>query len=168
MTDGKAMETKYPDAKQEDSHQDGLEYQDFITDILLKELGISIANYQSKKWQYNKGENPQGIEIKFDSWCSKSSRLSVEIAEKTRTDQMDWIPSGIYRNDNTWIYIQGNYEIVFIYQKSILKMLHSSKKFNWKEKEENTVRTFYVPFDLAKKYAAKVIYIRAKGNLDNV
>ena len=43
----------------------GLQFQDFITDVLIKELGISLSTYNSKKFQYNKGENKQGFENKI-------------------------------------------------------------------------------------------------------
>ena len=53
------------------NHQNSLEvgheFQDFITEKLAKEFGIAITIFQSKKYQFQKGESLQGVEIKYDA-----------------------------------------------------------------------------------------------------
>jgi hypothetical protein len=148
----------YPNSKNQQSYEDGMAFQDFVCDLLRDEFGIVITNYSSAKMQLGTGENKQGIEIKLDRLCSSTNRLSIEIAEKTRASNYIWANSGIYRNDNSWLYIQGTTTkriVVFLFAKSILRMLHQQKRFQ--EHEEPTVRAFYLPFEAATKYAAKVI-----------
>jgi hypothetical protein len=146
----------YPDAKSKTSFQDGLEFQDFVcTQLAL--YGIILQNLSSKKYQYEVGENLQGFEIKLDERCTDSGRLSIEVAEKTKDDpERDWTPSGICRNDNSWLYIQGNRQILFVFGKNWLLRY-------WQEKHpqivENrpTIRTFFLPFNTAKKGAVRVL-----------
>ena len=70
---------KYPTAPRSDSFEIGLEFQDFVTRKLAA-TGLYIQNYGSKKYQYEYGENQQGFEIKYDELCTKTYRLSIEVA----------------------------------------------------------------------------------------
>lgn len=153
------MATKYPDSVDKRSMENGLEFQDFVADQLF-EHGLFVQYYASRRYQYERGESRQGVEIKFDSWCTKSQRLSIETAEKTRIDG-PWSPSGIYRKDNTWLYVQGNYEVFFIFSKTQLQSLHvwenPDGSLRLERKEEPTVRAFYMPFEVAERWALKVI-----------
>lgn len=135
----------------------GYEFQDFIIDLLLKEVGMALSNYSSKKYQYDFGENKQGIEIKLDTRCTETGRLSIEIAEKSKAENSFFVQSGIYRNDNSWMYIQGNYDVVYIFTVKMLRGLHRSRKFEVHELP--TIRKFYLPFDKADKYCAKKIVL---------
>jgi hypothetical protein len=155
------MATKYPDCKDPDSFQSGLEFQDFVCTELAKH-GIILQNLASKKAQFEIGENLQGFEIKLDRRCTETHRLSIEIAEKTRADRTDWTPSGIYRSDNTWLYIQGNYEALFIFSLKVLRQLHATGRFPASEYPVGhpTIRRFFLPFDIAERNCCKVIYCR--------
>ena len=62
--------------------QKGLRYQDFVTDILINNLGISLSNYSSKRYQETKGENRQGFEIKFDDKFKDTGNIYIEVKEK--------------------------------------------------------------------------------------
>lgn len=152
----------YPDSKHRDSYELGLEFQDFVNKKLTEELGFTFTNYQSARFQFGEGENRQGIEIKLDEPMSRTERLSIEIAEKSKAHNLNWVPSGIYRYDNTWLYIQGNYDIFFIFPKNILIALH--KKNFYQEHEEPTVKAFFIPKDDAFKYAAKFITCAGGNN----
>jgi hypothetical protein len=120
---------------------------------MLSELGIAFTNFQSRKFQFGSGENKQGIEIKFDSNVTHTGNISIEIAEKTNKNNIDYIPSGILRSDNSWLYIQGNYMMFWIFSKRILKLLHRSGRY--KEHELATIKKFYLPIFDADKYCAK-------------
>jgi hypothetical protein len=148
------LDTLYPDAKSRTSFQDGLEFQDFVCQQLARQ-NIILQNTVSKRWQIEVGENLQGFEIKMDSRCTETGRLSIEIAEKSRADMPAYIPSGIYRNDNTWLYIQGNREVLYIFPKAFLVRLFETGKYPVVEMP--TIRKFYLPFKDADKYAAKVL-----------
>lgn len=152
----------YPDSKNPKSIQDGLEFQDFIIDLLCNELGLALSNYSSRKWQFDVGENKQGIEIKLDNGILKYGNVSVEVAEKSKASNAKWVDSGILRKDNTWLYIQGNKEIVFIFAKRILLGLYNSGKYKVTEfpRANPTIKRFLMPVDDARKYCAKVFDLR--------
>ena len=149
------MGINYPDSKDKDSFESGLQFQDFVAELFHDKLGVTITNYQSRGYQFGKGENKQGIEIKLDRDILETNNVSIEIAEKSRASLSDYTPSGIYRADNTWLYVQGNYKIVFVFAKSTLIVLHKSGKYP--EYELPTIRKFHLPIADARKYAAMVI-----------
>lgn len=155
------MQPSYPHAKSASSYQDGLEFQDFVC-CELSMSGIVLQNLSSRKWQFEVGENLQGFEIKMDALCTKTRRLSIEIAEKSRNDEtLQWTSSGILRKDNSWLYIQGNYDVLFIFAKNWLQRYYKEAKPEVLEKL-GTIKTFYLPFDLAYKCAAKVVEPKSK------
>jgi hypothetical protein len=159
------MGINYPDSKDKDSFESGLQFQDFVAELFHDKLGVTITNYQSRGYQFGKGENKQGIEIKLDRDILETNNVSIEIAEKSRADLSEYTPSGIYRPDNSWLYVQGNYKIVFIFAKSTLLLLHQSGLYP--DKEKPTICKFHLPVADARKYAAVVIENNRKLNLFN-
>jgi hypothetical protein len=143
----------YPDCPDRNSFQSGLEFQDHVCCLLAKD-NIILQNTVSKLYQLRMGENLQGFEIKMDRRCTETGRLSIEVAERSSKAVPFWTPSGIYRTDNTWLYLQGNYEVLFVFQVNFLRILHG--KGTLEEKQEPTIRAFYLPFEKAEKWAAKV------------
>lgn len=153
------METSYPmypDGKRKTLFEEALEFQDFVADVLRKELGIVITNYASRKWQFNVGENRQGIEIKLDTRILETGNVSIEIGEKSRKEIKEYSPSGILRNDNSWLHIQGNYDIIFIFAKKMLLLLYNSGRYRIDNLP--TLRRFLMPISDAERYAAKVFH----------
>jgi len=142
----------------------GHEFQDFVIEKLIVELGISVSIYQSKKYQFNKGESLQGVEIKYDARstgdctykeCKPSGNVGIEVAERTSTEK-NWVTSGIYRLDNSWLYIVGNYHCIWVFAKKHLQLIHKSSAF--KEVETlPTIRNMLLPIEAADKYCAKKI-----------
>ena len=137
--------------------QKGLEYQDFVTDVLINELGISLSSYGSTKYQYTKGENKQGFEIKFDDKYKTTNNLYIETEEKSNKLNLYFVESGIFRNDNTWLFVIGNYEEIFIFSKKHLKLMFASKKFRIVKTE--TSKGFLIDKTNAEKYCIKKIII---------
>ena len=131
----------------------GLQFQDFVTDILIKEIGISLSSYSSVKYQNLKGENKQGFEIKFDDKYCTTGNLYIEISEKTNANNKNYIDSGIFRKDNTWLYIIGNYNELFIFSKKHLILMYESKKN--KEVETPTSRGMLIKKEDAEKYCIR-------------
>lgn len=156
------MKSNYPDADRTTVFEEALKFQDFVADLLLSELGFVISNYSSRYYQFNKGENRQGVEIKMDLRILETGNVSIEVAEKSRADIKVWTPSGIMREDNSWLYIQGNYNIVFIFGKTILRKLYLSRYQNKVWEPKRTIRTFLLPISEAEKYALKVIRMEDK------
>jgi len=153
---------KYPYSKNRHSFEDGLEFQDFVCDKMNTELGIAFTNFQSKKYQFGNGENRQGIEIKEDKGTTRTGNVSIEIAERVNINS-DFVPSGIYRDDNSWLYIQGNFEVVYIFSKNILKLLHKDGRYKDEiPKEVPTIKRFLLPAKDARKFAAKVLEFKTQ------
>jgi len=146
----------YPDGKRSTLFEEGLEFQDFIGDLLLSVLGIPLTSYCSKEWQYNRGENRQGIEIKLDRRILETKNVSIEVAEKSKATMPDWTPSGIFRDDNSWLYVQGNREIVFVIGKSILRLMHDKEYIDKVRENTPTVKAFLMPISEARRIALKV------------
>jgi hypothetical protein len=137
----------------DDQLNEGLEFQDYVLTKFVKELGISVSNYSSKKYQYNVGENLQGIEIKYDKKFSETGNFYIEVAEKSNPNNNNYIQSGIFRKDNTWLYVIGNYSDIYIFSKDQLKLLYQSAKF--KEVKTPTSIGFLLPISKAKSYIIK-------------
>ena len=150
--------TLYPDADRITVFEEALEFQDFVVDIFLKELGIVISNYSSRYYQNKYGENRQGIEIKLDTRMTDTKRISFELYEKVNASIPYWTPSGILRNDNSWLYLQGNYELIYIFSKSFLIKLYEAKYKDKIWQPKDTIKTFLMPFKEADKYCLKKIY----------
>lgn len=127
----------------------GLHYQDLVVERLY-EIGIPIISYSSKEFQNIHGENRAGIEIKFDRKFRETGNLYFEIAEKSRPENKDYIPSGIYRMDNSWLYVIGDETEFFIFSKKQLKLLHQSKKYL--PKQTPTSMGFIMPVEDARKF----------------
>lgn len=144
------MATNYPDAKHGDSLEVGAEFLDFVM-IQLRRYGLYLQPLTSRKNQYEMGESLNGWEVKLDNRFTETRRLSIEIAEKTRINNTEWTPSGIYRNDNTWLYIQGNFEYFYLFSKKWLLLLHNTNKYQVDERHP-TVKKFYLPISDADKY----------------
>ena len=137
--------------------QKGLEYQDFVTYVLINELGIALSSYGSIKHQYTKGENKQGFEIKFDDKYKTTNNLYIETEEKSNKLNLYFVASGIFRNDNTWLFVIGNYEEIFIFSKKHLKLMYNSKKFRHVVTE--TSKGFLIDKEHAENYCIKKIII---------
>lgn len=135
----------------------GLEYQDFITTLLLKEVGITLSTLGSKKYQYNIGENLQGIEIKFDDMYRKTRNLYIEVKEKSNPNNKNYVDSGIFRNDNTWLYIIGDYNEVFVFGKKILKLIYQKGLF--RQINKPTSIGILIDKKNAEKYCLKKINV---------
>lgn len=151
------LEPSYPSGARSTLYSEGVEFQDFVCAELAK-YGIILQNFSSKRFQLACGENIQGFEIKLDKRCHETGRLSIEIAEKSNAANPDWVPSGIYRNDNCWLYIQGNHHQLFIFPKN--RLIHFHERQRPEEFESyGTVRKFYVYLNMAALLAAKVIDI---------
>lgn len=118
----------------------GKEYQDFICEWMARNYGIVMTVFSSKKYQYNLGESLQGIEIKYDMMYSDTGNIYIEIGEKAKPREGDYYKSGIFRDDNTWLYFIGNYEELYVFSKKQLKTVYEKKRY-FKYIEHNNTKT---------------------------
>jgi hypothetical protein len=137
----------YPDSPVSDSLEKGLAFQDFVC-IKLAERNIVLQNIASKKYQIQVGENLQGFEIKLDTPCTRTGRLSIEVAEKSSRSALFWTPSGIRREDNAIVYIQGNYDCFWVFMKNWLVRYQDVSQPNIEE-FNGTVQRFFLPCEAA-------------------
>lgn len=85
--------------------------------------------------------------------------ISFEVAEKSKAANPHWIDSGIMRDDNTWLYVQGNYHLVMVFGKEILRMVYKKTYAAKTWEPYPTIRTFLMPMTEARKIALKVFEI---------
>ena len=134
----------------------GQRYQDFVMKELLN-CGIVVQLYTSYKFQIDQGESLNGIEIKYDSKIKQTGNLYIETSEKTDKRNEMYIPSGIFRTDNTWLYCVGDSTHCHILSKKQLVLLNA-QSYNYKKKNGiREVRTptsnaILIPEEYARKY----------------
>ena len=110
------------------NYEKGFKYQDFVVEQLYN-IGLPIISYSSKEYQCSIGENRNGIEIKFDDRINETGNIYIETSEKSNANNPEFVPSGIYRIDNTWLYIIGNYNIMYILGKQLLQHIFERKQY---------------------------------------
>lgn len=144
-----------------DAIEDGLKYQDFVVDRCWDMLGLAIVQYVSRNSQYSAGESRTGVEIKFDRKYAETGNLWIEIAEKAQPRNGKFAPSGVRRSDNTWLYIIGNYDRIFIFSKKQLQELADSDQFEIRENSTNTSLGFLLKGKSGhpEKYAIKILEV---------
>ena len=135
----------------------GREYEEFVCKQLKKKMCLSINVFSNKKEQYNIGESKQGFEIKLDNKFQKTKNIYIEISEKSNPNNRSYVDSGIYRDDNSWIVLIGNYEVIYFFGKNDLKLMHESKKY--REVQTSTSKGFLIPEKDCEKYKLKKITI---------
>lgn len=134
----------YPDSKNGNAFHDGMEFQDWIVHEFGK-IGFYIQLHASKRYQFDRGESVQRVEIKLDNRCTDTGRISIEVGERTALDKQ-WVKSGIYRNDNSIFYVVGNYQRAYLFDKRVLLRYHMEKRGGQYEEGPATIRKFYIPF----------------------
>ena len=103
------------------------EYQDLATDILCSR-GINVNCYTSRKYQYEKGEGWNGIEIKNDRRITETGNIYIETHEK-KAEAIEWIESGILRKDNTRFWFIGDDKKAWLFSKKQLRALTRTEGF---------------------------------------
>lgn len=137
--------------------ESGQLYQDFIIDVFSNRLGMPISVYGSRAYQLTVGESRQGVEIKHDEKYSTTGNLWIELSEKARPRPGDYAASGIHRDDNTWLYVIGNYDTVFVFAKNILVLMSKSGRYHKLENGTKTSWGYLLPDEDARKYAARIL-----------
>lgn len=134
--------------------EEGLEFQDFVID----NIDIPIIVYASRKYQENNGESKCGIEIKHDMLFRKTGNLYIETAEKSNATNINFVQSGIYRKDNTWLWIIGDYKTVYFLAKEQLIAL-DKYVIDGKDVFHHVINETSMGFLLPIEYAIKKKYI---------
>ena len=143
---------KYDNGYYQEKLQEGLEFQDVVTKALYQR-GIVVVGYASRRFQVKEGENMLGAEIKYQARFREYGHLAIEVAEKSHPNNPDYVPSGIYRLDNSWLFVTGDLQTVYIFSTKYLRRLES----RYKVYETPTSRGFSMPIKEAEKYCIRRI-----------
>nr|VFK47024.1 MAG: hypothetical protein BECKSD772F_GA0070984_13482 [Candidatus Kentron sp. SD]VFK50083.1 MAG: hypothetical protein BECKSD772E_GA0070983_13382 [Candidatus Kentron sp. SD]VFK81337.1 MAG: hypothetical protein BECKSD772D_GA0070982_13142 [Candidatus Kentron sp. SD] len=108
--------------------ESGNQFQDYVVSMLIKHKGIVLSNFSSRLFQWSIGEGYQGFEIKFDAPSERGENLLIETGER-RSASGNWVKSGIHRDDNTDIYIIGNYEFFYVFDVKVLRRMEERSEF---------------------------------------
>jgi len=147
------MEMNYNNYR-ENKSKEAKEYQDFICEWMAKNYGIVMTIFSSKKYQYNIGESLQGVEIKYDMRYEETGNIYIETGEKAKPRNGEYYPSGIFRNDNTWIYFIGNYNELFAFSKKQLVKIYEREIYSRSIENNNTLTScgYLLSKEKAEKY----------------
>lgn len=135
--------------------QQGLEFQDVVTKELYQR-GIVVVGYASRRFQNSEGENMLGAEIKRDDNFRTTGNLYIETAEKSHPDNPRFVPSGIMRQDNSWLFVIGDEQTIYIFSTKYLRMLVKQKKWRFIG-DKPTSQGYLMPIDDAEKYSIRKI-----------
>ena len=106
---------------------EGKKFEDHVKKVFFERLAIDL-DFTGKDNQVNIGETLQGIEVKYDGRFKETGNIYIEVAEKSHPDNQEYIVSGVFRDDNTWLYAIGDYNTLYIFSKKHLKLLKDSCK----------------------------------------
>lgn len=139
----------------EDKLEVGLQYQDFIT-LKLYSMGWSLNQFSSLKYQVEYGENIAGIEIKNDLQMQKTHNIYIELYEKAHTGSFAF--SGINRQDNTILWLIGDYNVAYVFVKKQLKYLCDNyQKYGFKKVETETSIGILIPISFLDAHDLYVV-----------
>ena len=94
---------------------EGSMFEDFVYMQLEEKLKVSIEGCNTREEQFSIGENYFGMEIKHDTLHEKTGNLFIEYKEKSISTNENWVESGIFRGDNSWLYLTGNNKVFYIF-----------------------------------------------------
>ena len=133
-----------------DKTEQGAAFADYACDVLALN-GIFTQVFTTKQFQYQYGESAGGIEFKCDMKFRESGNLYIEIAEKAGPRSGEMVPSGIMRDDNTWLYAIGDLQGFYVFTKNTLRLIHSRGRYNLTEIE--TSKGMLLPIKAAVAHA---------------
>ena len=132
--------------------EQGLQFQDVVTRALYQR-GIVVIGYASRRFQNTHGENMLGAEIKRDGEFRKTGNLYIEVAEKSHPDNPHYVDSGIMRKDNSWLFVIGDEQTIWIFSTKYLRNMTS----RWRQVTKTTSIGHLMPLADADKYCVRKI-----------
>jgi hypothetical protein len=153
------QQIRYPDAKDRDAVEKGLQFQDWVCCLFKERYNFPIQNMCSRRYQLALGENLQGWEIKLDDLCLQYGRLSIEIAERRHKHMPSWTPSGIFAEPGSTFYAQGNAQFVAVFSTRWLRGYFATAQPEVFTKRD-TVQAFYMDLSLAQECAEMIADLR--------
>lgn len=143
---------KYANGYYKEKLEEGLVFQDVVTrELYLR--GVVVVGYSSRHYQNKCGENMLGAEIKRDDNFRQTGNLYIEVAEKSNPDIKHYTPSGIMRDDNSWLFVIGDESTVWIFPTNYLRMLVEPRGYRYYTGP--TSKGYLMPLPDADKYAIR-------------
>ena len=118
--------------------KEGLAYQQFVEKFINSQL-VPL----NKQAQNDIGENLFGMEVKYDRKYKETGNLYIETHEKTNENNEWFVKSGILKEDNSWLWAQGDYEELYIFLKEDLLQAHYSDVY--RKVTKTTSQGFLIP-----------------------
>jgi len=106
-----------------DKLAEGQRYESFVMSRWPEVYPNRKLTIRDGKYAQLKGETEEGIEIKYDGRMEDTGRVYIEMQEKTHIDNEKYVESGIYRNDNSKLFLIGNMTQWFMFSKDKLVWL---------------------------------------------
>ena len=132
--------------------KEGTEFQDYVT-CALYNTGLVVVGFSSKSYQKKVGENLLGLEIKRDGRFRETKNLYIETHETIKPELGEYLPSGIFREDNSWLWLIGDEQGFFIFGKKFLQSLARAR--GWHEVKTPSSIGVLMPLKDAEKFCLK-------------
>ncbi|KKM76086.1 hypothetical protein LCGC14_1383680 [marine sediment metagenome] len=134
-----------------DKLAEGQQYENFVMSRWPDVYPNRKLTIRESKYAQLKGETEEGIEIKYDGRMEETGRVYIEMQEKTHIDNEKYVESGIYRNDNSKLFLIGNMTQWFLFSKEKLVWLDRlDPPFLYRPKPTGTSIGFCIPVENAK------------------
>lgn len=140
----------------------GWRYQDYVSRRLYK-IGIVCITHQSRDYQIKYGECMNGIEIKFDRQLKDTGNIYIEVESRSAYYTDKWCPSGVFANDNAYLYVIGNYEVAYLFSKKQLQALYENKAEKLKFVETETSKGFLLSINFLENSPLAILKLDFKG-----
>ena len=131
------------------------EFVNYWLGIIQRKMCLKLTPVDSENLQKEiLCDTQEGFEFKYDRKFKETGNLWIEIEEKRNPAQEKYVPSGILREDNGWIYCIGNYDKLFFFPKQELVNMYNSGEARIIENNEKTSRGFLIDTLTAKTTCA--------------
>jgi hypothetical protein len=128
---------------------EGLAFEAWVYERFGEAVGIEVVKLP--EGQHNLGENYEGIEVKYDSKMHRTGNVYLEVAEKSDPRRRRYVPSGVYRRDNSVLYCIGSYQEAFCFGKVQLQQL--IRQLDLPTRQTPTSIGYLLPLDRAREHA---------------
>jgi hypothetical protein len=118
-----SQSTRYPDSRNTQSITQGSAFERLVSNEIWSVWRQPLTLSDDINDQFKRGDAVEGYEIKLDNHCTKTRRLSIEIAERTALHR-PWVASGIYASSNARWYVQGNTDRFWVFDRNALRVYH--------------------------------------------
>lgn len=109
--------------------REGLKFQDHAMRLFYEQKGIPLMFFSSVANQVHVGENLNGVEIKYDRRFRQTGNLYIETRERS-SPTSQWHEAGITKQDNSWAFAIGDYDLIYVFAVKQLRWLWNMNKYH--------------------------------------